>query len=191
MVLATWQLAAAFVPPAPAALVPGLDGRAARLRACTPNLAIAQVRFLNQPRLKLIIYITRAHVTTSSLAILGRFLGTHTHVRRHMIIAAAGCLREVSDSCYIVCVHINRSTSARHTSISASANKKVCASSIMGVEWVSPCVCLIIMCFALCVPHQKHTNVCSHVCASLILSSASSSASYMCLAYMMNLAQYT
>ena len=59
MVLATWQLAAAFVPPAPAALVPGLDGRAARLRACTPKLAIAQVRFLYQPRLKLITYIGR------------------------------------------------------------------------------------------------------------------------------------
>ncbi len=144
MVLATWQLAAAFVPPAPAALVPGLDGRAARLRACTPNLAIAQVRFLNQPRLKLIIYITRAHVTTSSLAILGRFLGTHTHVRRHMIIAAAGCLREVSDSCYIVSVHMNGSTSAKHTSTSAHAS----------------------------------------------LSSASTSASYMCLAYLINLAQY-
>ena len=99
MVLATWQLAAAFVPPAPAALAPGLDDRAARLRACTPNLAIAQVRFATAaiimclrtcacPGIDQDLPATAAMIMCprtcacpgidQDLGNLGRFLGTHT-----------------------------------------------------------------------------------------------------------------
>ena len=89
MVLATFGLAAAFVPPAPAALDPGLAGRAARLRACcwrsSNNLTIAQVLFLHQhtslesrisPR-AVACRLVRGYVMTSSPIKLHRLLDMH------------------------------------------------------------------------------------------------------------------
>ena len=42
MLLAVCGMAAAFIPPTPTALAPGLHARAVRLRVCSSNLAVAR-----------------------------------------------------------------------------------------------------------------------------------------------------